>query len=65
MNKDCKHMGFHAGGSWQSVAEGGDDPYTYYFCVKKNWSDGDEPEPGHPHYCDDCDFYDKDSLATD
>ncbi len=38
----CKNNIFHAGGSWQSVAEGGDDPYAYFYCGKNHW----DSDPG-------------------
>ena len=34
----CKFMLFHSGGSFQDVAEGGDDPYSYYYCLEGHWS---------------------------
>jgi hypothetical protein len=40
----CKYKKFHPAGSWQSVAEGGDDPYNYEYCEQGNWVDGDEDE---------------------
>jgi hypothetical protein len=36
------------------VAEGGDDPYSYYYCVKLGWTDGEEPEPGQPDHWVSC-----------
>lgn len=33
----CKYKNFHSGGSWYSVAEGGDDPYNYEYCSKGHW----------------------------
>lgn len=61
MKEDCKHLGFHGGGSFSSVAEGGDDPYSYYFCHKMNWSDGDEPQDGEVSICDKCKFYEREN----
>jgi len=53
----CEHLGFHTGGSFQNVAEGNDDPYTYEFCIKQGWSGPEEPEPGTVAVWDDCEFY--------
>jgi len=36
---NCGHKRFHRGGSLQSVAEGGDDPYDYEYCAKGHWAD--------------------------
>lgn len=33
----CKHKKFHSPGSWYSVAEGWDDPYSYEYCAKFHW----------------------------
>lgn len=33
----CKHKKFHPGGSWYTVAEGGDDPFPYEYCSKFHW----------------------------
>ena len=34
---DCNFNSFHAAGSFQSVSEGGDDPYNYDYCAKGHW----------------------------
>lgn len=34
----CKHSKFHIGGSWYTVAKGGDDPFSYEYCTKGYWS---------------------------
>jgi len=46
----CKRKLYHSGGSFQSVAEGGDDPYSYAYCSKGHWAGEDqlEEEPGDP-----------------
>ena len=46
----CKMNAYHSGGSFQSVAEGGDDPYSYAYCAKGHWDGEDqlEPELGEP-----------------
>jgi len=36
----CDNKGYHASGSFYSVAEGGDDPYSYDFCGEGHWGGG-------------------------
>lgn len=36
---DCYFRCYHPPGSFQSVAEGGDDPYSYEYCAKGHWQD--------------------------
>lgn len=54
----CQFNIFHAGGSWRSVAEGGDDPYAYYYCSKGHW-DGDPltEEDNEVDYWENCEDY--------
>lgn len=35
----CRFKCYHAPGGFQSVAEGGDDPYKYEFCALGHWED--------------------------
>lgn len=55
----CKHLGYHPGGSWFAVAEGGDDPYTYFYCLPEGWSDSDVPESGEPDFWENCKSFEK------
>jgi len=41
---NCKHEKFHPAGSFFAVAEGGDDPYAYWYCSKGHWC-GDDSIP--------------------
>lgn len=36
---ECKNKIFHTGGSFFAVAEGGDDPYDYWYCKVGHWDD--------------------------
>lgn len=36
---DCENKAFHAGGGFLQVAEGGDDPYDYWYCKAGHWCD--------------------------
>jgi hypothetical protein len=38
----CKNNIFHPADTWQAVAEGGSDPYAYYYCSKNHW----DSDPG-------------------
>lgn len=49
---NCKHKKFHPGGSWYSVAEGGDDPFPYEYCSKLHWC-GDPIDNNEPVIVDD------------
>lgn len=60
----CKFKKFHSGGSFQSVAEGGDDPYDYGFCIFGFWSGGPELEPGIPDPWENCKKYKEAQNAT-
>ena len=42
---DCVNMKFHPAGSWYAVAEGGDDPYPYWYCKKGHWCGDPEVTP--------------------
>ena len=42
----CKFKLFHSAGSFQSVSEGGDDPYSYEYCAFGYWCGGEEIENG-------------------
>lgn len=53
----CRFLQHHGAGSWYSVAEGGDDPYDYYYCMKVGWSGSDEETETGGSVCDDCKFY--------
>lgn len=41
---NCKHKKFHPAGSYYTVAECGDDPYSYEYCSKEHWC-GDSTIP--------------------
>lgn len=56
----CKHLQFHGGGSWQAVAEGGDDPYSYEYCLKQGWSGDpivDQEQEGKSDPWADCEHF--------
>jgi len=54
--ESCYFCAFHSGGSWQAVAEGGDDPYAYWYCAKGHWSDAAPPAKDETYF-DSCKDY--------
>ncbi len=58
----CKHKKYHVGGSWYSIADGGNDPFAYEFCSKFHWCGDpinyDNIEPDNDLY-EDCEDYEK------
>ena len=57
----CYYRNFHHAGSFYSVAEGGDDPYAYWYCVKGHWAD----EAEDPPQINECPDYNKDLKGDD
>lgn len=42
---NCHFKVYHPAGSYYSVVEGGDDPYSYFYCAKDHWGGKEGPPP--------------------